>query len=386
MNRTIVVLNLLIVGLGIGVPSPAQTATQENPSLVLMREAWKRASVHGATHRPVLSPNYPDVFTGLVPIEELHREGFRVLPGTTSDEKELRALIKAGADGMITDRPDVLKRIVAEELSIASDVDTKARLERFDIQGHRGARGLRPENTLPAYEQALDLGISTIELDTGVTSDKVSSVWHDQFLNPRSCRRVDGSQYGKENQVYFYDVQMADLQKDFICDKTYFSPEQKNDRSLSPVAAAFSKQQGMPDPYSPVSLDQVFRFVRFYEEYYSSGQGSRRPEAGPRVSSAQRIRFDIETKLIPDFLPKDFSHPTPVYRTTNHTAAPLDFVEVILKTIRSNKMESRCEIESFDFRTLRLIEETAPEIPTYYLTGNRQLFPQPSAISDRPTK
>jgi glycerophosphoryl diester phosphodiesterase len=238
------------------------------------------------------------------------------------------------------------------------------------------------ENTLPAYEQALDLGITTIEMDTGVTADKVSSVWHDQFLNPRSCRRVDGLQYGKENQIYFSDVRMAELQKNFICDKTYFSPEQKNDRSLSPVAVAFSKQQGMPDPYSPVSLDEVFRFVRFYEEYYRSGQGSRRPEAGLRVSSAQRIRFDIETKLIPDFLPKDFSHPTSVYRTTNHTAAPSDFVEVILKTIRRNKMENRCEVESFDFRTLRLIEETAPEIPTYYLTGNRQLFPQPGAISD----
>jgi glycerophosphoryl diester phosphodiesterase len=149
---------------------------------------------------------------------------------------------------------------------------------------------------------------------------------------------------------------------------------------------AFSKQEGMPDPYSPVSLDQVFRFIRFYEEYYRSGQGSRQPEAGPRASSAQEIRFDIETKLIPDFLPKDFSYPTSVYRTTNHTAAPLDFVEVILKTIRSNKMEKRCEIESFDFRTLCLVEEMAPEIPTYYLTGNRKLFPRSNAISDRLTK
>ncbi|MEG9434301.1 glycerophosphodiester phosphodiesterase family protein [Terriglobus sp. ADX1] len=347
----------------------------ENPSLVLMRRAWQSASSHGAKQRPVLSPDKDDVFAGAVPIDELHREGFLVLPGTTSDDKELRALIHAGADGIITDRPDVLQRIVSEELAVATDEVAKARLRRFDVQGHRGARGLRPENTLPAYEEALDLGITTIELDTGVTADKHSSIWHDQFLNPRSCRRADGRPYTKENPVYFADITMADLQNNFICDKTYFSPDQQNDHALSPVASAFAHASGIPDPYSPVSLSQLFKFVRFYEVYYRSGQGKSDPRAAARMESAARIRFNIETKLIPDYLPADTQHAHERVRTANHTFAPEVFVESLLKTIEENQMKTRCEIESFDFRTLQLIEARSPEMPTYYLTGNHKLFP-----------
>jgi glycerophosphoryl diester phosphodiesterase len=378
MHRTFVIISLISTGLCASAQGSADNPAKENPSLVLMREAWRHASAHGALQHPVISPNYPDVFSGIVPVEELHHEGFRVLPGTTSDEKELRALIKAGADGIITDRPDILQRIVAEELSSATDDGTKERLKRFDIQGHRGARGLRPENTLPAYEKALDLGITTIELDTGVTADKVSNIWHDQFLNPRSCRRVDGLPYTKTNQIYFSDVQMAKLQKSFICDKTYFSPDQKNDRSLSTVATAFAKKKGIPDAYSPVSLEDLFRFVEFYEEYYRSGEGKTHRDAAFRITSARTIRFDIETKLIPDYLPRDPTHPADLYRTANHTVGPQEFVDALMKAIYTNHMQERCEIESFDFRTLRLIEEKYSKIPTYYLTGNPKLFPEPS--------
>jgi glycerophosphoryl diester phosphodiesterase len=366
---------VLLLGLNANAQSPAGQPNKENPSLALMREAWKHASAHGALQHPVISPDKADVFAGSVPIEELHREGFEVLPGTTADEKEMRDLIHAGADGMITDRPDVLQRVVVEELASATTEEAKKRLERFDIQGHRGARGLRPENTLPAYEKALDLGITTIELDTGVTRDKVSNIWHDQFVNPRSCRRADGETYTKKNQIYFSDISMAELQNTFVCDRAYFSPDQKNDQALSPVAGAFAKSVAIPDPYSPVSLGQLFKFIHYYEEYYRSGLGKGNPQAAFRVASAQRIRFDIETKLVPDYIPVDANHPDNLERTANHTFGPQIFVDVLVKMIRDSHMQGRCEIESFDFRTLRLVEEIAPEIPTYYLTGNRKLFP-----------
>src|SRR5688572_24541331 len=64
---------------------------------------------------------------------------------------------------------------------------------RFDVQGHRGARGLAPENTLPAFERALALGVDTLELDVGVTRDGVVVVGHDPSLNPDIVRGPDGA-------------------------------------------------------------------------------------------------------------------------------------------------------------------------------------------------
>src|SRR5690606_311007 len=52
----------------------------------------------------------------------------------------------------------------------------------FDVQGHRGARGLQPENTLPAFETALDLGVSTLELDLHLTADGEVVIWHDEAI------------------------------------------------------------------------------------------------------------------------------------------------------------------------------------------------------------
>src|SRR6202171_2637976 len=62
----------------------------------------------------------------------------------------------------------------------------------FDLQGHRGARGLAPENTLPAFARALAIGVATLELDTAVTRDGVVVVSHDPFLNPDIARGPDG--------------------------------------------------------------------------------------------------------------------------------------------------------------------------------------------------
>jgi len=90
----------------------------------------------------------------------------------------------------------------------------------------------------------LDQLITTIETDTGVTTDGVSLIWHDQFLNPESCRKADGSAYTMDNRVYLQDISSVEAQKSFICDKVYFGADQKNDLALSPVAVAFAKQEG----------------------------------------------------------------------------------------------------------------------------------------------
>src|SRR5438477_11465509 len=63
----------------------------------------------------------------------------------------------------------------------------------FDLQGHRGARGLAPENTIEAFSAALSIGVTTLELDVGMTKDGVLVVHHDEWLNPDITRGPDGA-------------------------------------------------------------------------------------------------------------------------------------------------------------------------------------------------
>ena len=81
--------------------------------------------------------------------------------------------------------PDALAGVTAVAAAIAA-----CAASAFDLQGHRGARGLAPENTLPAFERALQLGVTTLELDIAVTKDGVAVIHHDQTLNPDLTPRI----------------------------------------------------------------------------------------------------------------------------------------------------------------------------------------------------
>src|SRR5438132_2780235 len=66
-------------------------------------------------------------------------------------------------------------------------------MRRFDLQGHRGARGLRPENTLPSFEAAFDAGVTSIETDVCLTADGVPVLFHDAALSECLCRLLPGA-------------------------------------------------------------------------------------------------------------------------------------------------------------------------------------------------
>src|SRR3954468_6673825 len=85
----------------------------------------------------------------------------------------------------------------------------------FDLQGHRGARGLAPENTLEGFALALSIGVTTLELDLAMTKDDVLVVSHDRSLNPDHTRGPDGRFLDKQGpairsltlvEVQRYDV------------------------------------------------------------------------------------------------------------------------------------------------------------------------------------
>ena len=367
MTLRLAALNLLLAA-----PLLAQTAStpsMSNPWLQLMTGAAAHAKQHGAPV-PLLSPvdhsvarmgNTP-ADAPLVPVAELQAMGVRVVPWTTNDPEKMRAVIRTGVDGLISDRPDLLQQVVREERA-ARPGDEK--LKHFVVSAHRGGRGLRPENTLPSFESGLDQLATELETDTGVSTDHVSLIWHDQFYNPQSCRKADGSAYAMDNRVYLRDISSTDAQKTFICDKLHFGPEQKNDLALSPVAVAFAKKEGMANPYAPTYVAQLFRFVRFYVEYYSTGAGKSTADAAARAANARTVHFNIETKILPDRLPpavagaQDVNVPKEMF--DNHTVSPQVFVDTLAGIITKEHMEDRAAVQSFGLSHAAVDRGTVPE-------------------------
>jgi glycerophosphoryl diester phosphodiesterase len=364
----------------------------QNPFFELMTKAAAHTRAHHGRYTPALSPMQESLLGEhpAIDLEQMHRAGFLVVPWTVDDVPTMRLLMAKHVDGIISDRPDLLMAEVrAARARAKGDAAELKYLDAFDAQGHRGGRGLRPENTLPAFEAGLDEGITSIETDTGVTTDQQSLIWHDQFLNPQSCRHADGTPYTMANRQYTRDISMADAQRIFVCDKLHFHTTpgdsvQTNDLKLSPVAVAFAEKEKMPSPYAPTYAAQLFRFVDFYAEYYSAGAGKSDPHAKERARTAARVHFNLETKIVPEGwteakmqelvtgeseaelraagkLPETFFD-------QNHTVGPEEFVRVLCGAIHAHHLETRADIQSFDFRTLRLVEEQYPAIRTYYLT------------------
>ncbi len=376
--------NRTLCGIAISVAMVSTMHAQMNPYMQLMTKAWEHAKAHGSL-QPVLSPVDATVLNGEVPLKDLQARGFRVVPWTTNEPEKMRSLIRLGVDGIITDRPDLLQRVLTEERAAATSAGQKELLARFDVSAHRGGRGLRPENTLPSFESGLDQLSTTLETDTGVTTDGVSLIWHDQFLNPESCRRADGAPYTLEDKVFIRDISSVEAQKTFICDKLHFGADQKNDLALSPVAAAFAKQEKLISPYVPTYAAQLFRFVNFYVDYYRNGAGKSHAHAAERAANAAHVRFNLETKILPEHIPVPEGVKDPE-QYKNHTVGPQAFVDALCGAIVSNHMESRAEVQSFDFRTLILVEEQHSKIPTYYLTSgartlSSEFVPQPLRAS-----
>ena len=113
----------------------------------------------------------------------------------------------------------------------------------LDVQGHRGCRGLRPENTLPAFEKALELGVTTLEMDIQATSDRVLVVTHDQRLDAKICVSDTGDRVPRDP---FRDLRFEQLAQ-IDCG--------------SRPSSKFPEQKPVPGARIP-RLEQVFDLVR----------------------------------------------------------------------------------------------------------------------------
>jgi glycerophosphoryl diester phosphodiesterase len=196
----------------------------------------------------------------------------------------------------------------------------------LDLQGHRGARGLLPENTLASFQRALELGVTTLELDIAITSDGVLVVYHDRTLNPDITRDSAGRFIDAPGPA-IHSLTWAQLQ-------TYDVGRIKPGTNY---ARNFAGQQPMDGTRIP-RLSDLFGLVK--------------------RSGDERVRFAIETKLHPE-KPED-------------TLAPEPFARAVVDEIRKAGMAARSQILSFDWRTLQVVQKIAPEIQTVYLTAQQR--------------
>ena len=385
--------------------SPQNPFNEEGSAVRIMNAVRAHAQANGNRRAPVISPWHvmlddgnpatfvdnrqaPPPGSGLTPasseifnVASLKAAGYPVVPYTINDLPRMLELMRLGVDGIISDRPDLLLQAVrqfdANRDGIAGDFLTADGLidgSRFDAQGHRGGRDLRPENTLPAAEVALDNLMTTIEGDVGVTSDGVGVLSHDPYVESAKCRRADGAPYGQAEEVLIKNLTRGEIQSRFICDRLFRGPTQTNDLALSPVTVAFgAARAGLANPYAMPTVQQLFQFVDFYAGYYRSGAGASHPGAALRALNAERVRFNLETKLNPRTDTDDHGN---VF--ASRTLPPAAFMDALARPIWSNRLSARADIQSFDFRTLLLTQELYPSIRTVYLFGDFPKFADPT--------
>lgn len=301
-------------------------------------------------------------------VASIKKAGYPVVAWTVNDVPQMHKIMQLGVSGLISDRPDLLLEAVRtfdgnkdgkpDFLTAEGLIDAA----RFDAQGHRGGRDLRPENTLPAMEAALDLLMTTLESDVGITSDGIAVLSHDPHIMAQKCRRSDGKPYELADEVLISERTVQAVQSDYVCDKLFRGPAQKNDPALSPVAVEFARTAKLPNLYAVPTVQQLFDFVAAYVTYYRDGAGKAHAEAALRVRNAQKIRYNLETKINPR---KEFAA---------RTAGPEVFADTLAAVIERNGLSARADIQSFDFRTLVRVQKMHPQIRTVCLFGDFPRF------------
>jgi glycerophosphoryl diester phosphodiesterase len=185
---------------------------------------------------------------------------------------------------------------------IVFTMSMSAAASRIPVHGHRGARGVLPENTLPAFEYAIKAGVDVLEMDLAVTKDNVLVVSHDPILLTTICT-------GPKRGAVIRELTLAELRQ-------YDCGSLKNPR--------FPRQKPVPGTRVP-TLDEVLT-----------------------MAAPSKVEFNIETKIFRD--------------KPQYTPPPEEFARLVLDAIRKHHLESRVILQSFDFRTLHAMHKLAPEI------------------------
>jgi len=198
--------------------------------------------------------------------------------------------------------------------------------EDYDWQGHRGARGLLPENTIPAFIKAMEFNVKTLELDVAVSKDKQIIVTHEPWFNHQICAKPDGTPVTEkeEKSLRIYDMTYEEI-------KQYDCGSRGNER--------FPDQQPM-NVFKPSFMEVVGNVDLYCEQ-----------------NQIRKPLFNVEIKSQPDYYGK-------------MTPEPKEFVALMLNEIDLLGIKDRVNLQSFDFNILRAIREVDKEISTAALVDN----------------
>jgi glycerophosphoryl diester phosphodiesterase len=211
-------------------------------------------------------------------------------------------------------------------LLFLSGVSSLSAMEQFNLQGHRGARGLAPENTIPAFLKAIDCGVTTLELDVVVTADSQIVVSHEPWMSEVICRYPDGR-----------EVEPGSMLRTNIYQMTY--EEVQSYDCGTRVHPKFPEQMLSPE-YKPL-LKEVFKEINDYLE----------------SKQLPQVFFNIETKSLPEG--DGIFHPDPA-----------TFSRLLYDLLVQEDMEYKVTIQSFDVRTLQEIRKLDSELILVLLVDN----------------
>lgn len=191
--------------------------------------------------------------------------------------------------------------------------------KQLDIQGHRGCRGLYPENSIPAFEKAITLGVTTLELDIVISKDLKVVVSHEPYMNSKICKLTENGVTDDTMAMRFNLFEMNyDHIKEFDCGSKYNArfPEQKKLKTYKPL------------------LSEVFELVK---------------------SRNSKVRFNIELKTQPN------------YNYGIYTPHPEAYVKIVLDEIEESGLFSNVNLQSFDLVILEEIKKQSPNMPVALL-------------------
>lgn len=217
---------------------------------------------------------------------------------------------------------------VAAIILFSTTVSAQIYIPKFDLQGHRGARGLKPENTIPGFIVALDSGVTTIEMDLAITRDNQIVVSHEPWMNPAICLKPDNTSISPKDEKKFNIFQMTYEQvKDFDCGS------KGNEK--------FPQQEKMKIS-KPLLVDAIVAI----EDHIKS-------------VSQYEVDYNIEIKTLPEGDNK--FHPTPEV-----------FSDLVFNVIDQYLPWDRIVIQSFDFRVLKYWHEKYPKVRLAALVENKK--------------
>lgn len=196
----------------------------------------------------------------------------------------------------------------------------------IDIQGHRGCRGLMPENTIPAMKKALDLDVTTLEMDVVISKDKKVVISHDLFFSSKISLTPEGKNILKQEEKNhnLYKMNYVDIKKYDVGSKEYPDfPGQKKIKVYKPLLSEL--------------IDSIENYVQ--------------------TKNLIKPFYNIEIKSSPK-------------NDTIFHPVPDEFVKYVMEIINHKNLRKRVIIQSFDARPLQIIHGNYPEIKLALLVGN----------------